>query len=47
VFWHNTKNKIGYCQKFYEKMEFIQKKKKREILSWLELELRKGSAQTS
>jgi hypothetical protein len=32
---------------FMKKMSFITKEKTREILSWLELELRKGSAQAS
>lgn len=33
--------------KVYGKMACIKKWKKREILSWLELEQRKGSAQAS
>jgi hypothetical protein len=37
--------KEGAVKSFMKKMAFIQKKKKREILSWLGL--RKGSAQTS
>jgi len=42
----NTKN-MGSVKSFMKILVFIQRSKKRGILSWLELELCKGSAQAS